>query len=63
MDRASQILTQGVPPSVSYRALVDHGNVPYSTPHPRDRGRPSMKDKARGQQYFKPYEEDVVVKH
>ncbi|KUJ20687.1 uncharacterized protein LY89DRAFT_563477, partial [Mollisia scopiformis] len=47
IDRASQVLTQGVPLGVprSYRALADHGN------------------KARGQQYLEPYEEDVVVKY
>jgi hypothetical protein len=30
IDRASQVLAQGVPPGVpkSYRALTDHGNVP-----------------------------------
>jgi hypothetical protein len=62
MDKASQVLAQGVPPGVprSYRALADHGNVPHSTLHHRARGRPSMEDKARGQQYLKPYEEDVV---
>jgi hypothetical protein len=47
----------------SYRALADHGNVPHSTLHHRARGRPSLEDKARGQQYLKPYEEDVVVKY
>jgi hypothetical protein len=33
MDRASQVLAQGVPPDVprSYRALADHGNVPHSS--------------------------------
>jgi hypothetical protein len=51
MDRASQVLAQGVPPSVPtlYRALADHGNVPYSTLHYRARGRPSMEAKAQGQ--------------
>ncbi|KFZ13414.1 hypothetical protein V501_03718 [Pseudogymnoascus sp. VKM F-4519 (FW-2642)] len=36
MDRASQVLAQGVPPGVpdSYRALADHGNVPRSTSPP-----------------------------
>ena len=65
MDRASQSLAQGVPPGVpkSYRALADHGQVPRSTLHHRDRGRPSMEDKARGQQYLKPYEEEVIVKY
>jgi hypothetical protein len=65
MDRASQVLAQGVPPGVprSYRALADHSNVPHSTLHHRARGRPSMEEKARGQQYLKPYEEDIVVKY
>ncbi|KFA82005.1 hypothetical protein S40288_08005 [Stachybotrys chartarum IBT 40288] len=65
MDRASQVLAQGVPPGVprSYRALADHGNVPHSTLHHRARGRPSIEEKARGQQYLKPYEEDVVVQY
>jgi hypothetical protein len=37
MDRASQVLAQGVPPGVpkSYRALVDHSNVPRFTLHHR----------------------------
>ncbi|EMR88324.1 hypothetical protein BcDW1_3031 [Botrytis cinerea BcDW1] len=65
MDKASQVLIRGVPPGVprSYRALADHGNVPHSTLHHRARGRPSIEEKARGQQYLKPYEEDVVVKY
>jgi len=65
MDRASQVLAQGVPPGVprSCRALADHGNVPHSTLHHRARGRPSMEEKSRGQQYLKPYEEEVVVKY
>ncbi len=65
MDRASQVLAQGVPPGVpeSYRALADYGNVPRSTLHHRARGRPSIEAKAQGQQYLEPYEEDVVVKY
>jgi hypothetical protein len=64
MDRASQTLAQGVPPGVpdSYRALADHGSVPRSTLHHRARGRRSMEEKAQGQQYLTPWEEDVVVK-
>ena len=64
MDRASQVLAQGVPHGVpnSYRALADHGNVPRSTLHHRARGRHSIEAKAQGQQYLEPYEEDVVVK-
>jgi hypothetical protein len=63
MDRASQVLAQGVPPGVpdSYRALADHGNVPRSTLHHRARGRPSIEEKAQGQQYLQPWEEDVIV--
>jgi hypothetical protein len=65
MDRASQVLAQGVPPGVpkSYRALADHGHVPHSTLHHRARGRPSMEDKAQGQQYLKLYEEEVIIKY
>ena len=66
MDRASQVLAQGVPPGVptSYRALADHhGNVSHSTLHHRARGRPSREEKAQGQQYLKPYEEEVIVKY
>jgi hypothetical protein len=64
MDRASQVLAQGVPPDMpkSYRALADHGNVPRSTLHHRARGRRSIEEKAQSQQYLTPWEEDVVVK-
>ncbi|KAH8814295.1 hypothetical protein F5882DRAFT_390162 [Hyaloscypha sp. PMI_1271] len=39
MDRASQVLVQGVPPGMptSYRALADHSDVPRSTLHDRCR--------------------------
>jgi len=49
MDRASQVLAQGVPPVVpaSYRALTDHGNVPQATLHHRALGRLSIDDKAQ----------------
>jgi hypothetical protein len=65
MDRASQALAQGVPPGVprSYRALADHGNVPHSILHHRARGRRSMEEKARSQQYLTPWEEDVLIKY
>jgi hypothetical protein len=48
MDRASQVLAQGVPPGVprSYRALADYGNVSHSILHHCARGRPSIKEKA-----------------
>jgi hypothetical protein len=65
MDRASQVLAQGVPPGVprSYRAFADHGNVPHSTLHHRARGRRSMEEKAQSQQYLTPWEEDVLIKY
>ncbi|CZT11987.1 uncharacterized protein RAG0_15987 [Rhynchosporium agropyri] len=49
MDRASQVLAQGVPPGVpgSYRARADHSNVPRSILHYRARGRRSMEKKAQ----------------
>ncbi len=64
MDKASQVLAQGVPPGVpdSYRALADHGNVPHTTLHHRARGRRSIEEKAQSQQYLTPWEEEVVVK-
>ena len=65
MDKASQVLAQGVPPGVpgSYRALADHGNVPHTTLYHRDRGRRAMKEKAQSQQYLTPWEEDVLIKY
>lgn len=64
MDKASQALAQGVPPGVpsSYRALADHSHVARSTLHHRARGRRSIEEKAKSQQYLTPWEEDVVVK-
>ena len=65
MYRVSQVLAQGVYPGMpkSYRALADHGNVPRSTLRHRARGRHSREEKAQGQQYLNPYEENVVVKY
>ncbi|PQE21977.1 hypothetical protein CJF32_00009926 [Rutstroemia sp. NJR-2017a WRK4] len=51
MDRASQVLAQGVPNGVpkSYRALADyHGDVGYTTLYYRDNGRQSIEEKALG---------------
>ncbi|KAF2848319.1 hypothetical protein T440DRAFT_360017, partial [Plenodomus tracheiphilus IPT5] len=64
MDKARQVLALGVPLGVrrSYRALADHGEVPHTTLYHRAHGRPSMKDKAQGQQYLKPWEESALVK-
>ena len=56
MDRASQVLAQGVPPGVPnlYRALADHSNVPRSTLHHRARRWRSVEEKAQSQQYLTP---------
>lgn len=64
MDRASQVLAQGVPFGVprSYRALADHRGVPRSTLHHRARGRRSLEEKAKSQQYLYPWEENAFVK-
>jgi len=64
MDRASQVLAQGVPVGVpkSYRALADHGGVPHSTLHHRARGRRSLEQKAESQQYLTLWEEKTLVK-
>lgn len=64
MDRASQVLAQGVPYGMpkSYRALADHGGVPHSTLHHRARGRRSLERKAESQHYLTPWEESALVK-
>lgn len=63
MDRASQVLAQGVPPSVpkSYRALADHRKVPHTTLHHRAKGQRSIEEKAKSQEYLNPYEDKAVV--
>lgn len=63
MDRASQVLAQGVPVTVprSHRALADHGGVPRSTLHYRAHGRRSIEEKAQRQQYLSPSEDEAVV--
>jgi hypothetical protein len=63
MDRASQILAQGVPPGVtrSYRALADHGKVSRSTLHRRAHGGRSIEEKGESQQYLNPPELKAVV--
>jgi hypothetical protein len=63
MDRASQVLAQGVPPGVprSYRALADHSEVPRSTLYHRAHGRRSIEEKAQSQQYLTPSEDKTVV--
>jgi hypothetical protein len=63
MDRASQVLAQGVPHGVprSYRALADHGKVSRTTLHRRDHGGRSIEEKAESQQYLNPPEVKAVI--
>ena len=63
-DRASQVLAQGLPPSLpkSFRTLADHGDVPRTTLQHRARGRRSLRDKAESQQYLTASEEKALVK-
>jgi hypothetical protein len=63
MDKASRVLAQPVPPSLSesYCARADRSGVPHTTPHHRARGRRSVEEKAQSQQYIAPYEEDDLV--
>jgi len=43
MDRAGQVLAQGLPPDVprTYAALAERGDVPFPTLHHRAHGRRS----------------------
>jgi hypothetical protein len=64
MDRASEVLAQGVPHGVpkSYRALADyHGDVGHTTLYHRDNGRQSIEEKALGQHYLSPCETKALV--
>lgn len=63
MDRASQVLAADLPEGIpnTYAARAAHGDVPTSTLHHRDRGRPSREAKAQSQRYLTPYEENAVV--
>ena len=65
MDRASQVLADGLPAGVptTYLALSNWGQVPYSTVYHRAHGRPSREDKAKSQQYLTPSEEKALVKY
>jgi len=64
MNRASQVLAQGLPPGVrrTYAALAERGDVPLSSLHHRDKGRRSKEEKAQSQQYLNPEEEKALVK-
>ncbi|OCK92307.1 uncharacterized protein K441DRAFT_190422 [Cenococcum geophilum 1.58] len=65
MDRASQVLADGLPEGVptTYANLSEWGQVPYSTIYHRARGRPSKEDKARSQQYLTPTEEKALAQY
>jgi hypothetical protein len=54
MDKARQVLAQGVPPGVrrSYRILEDHSEVARGTRHRRTHGGRPKEDKDEGQQYL-----------
>jgi hypothetical protein len=51
VDRASQVLADGLPAGVppTYLALSEWGQVPYSTVYHRAHGRRSKEDKAKSQ--------------
>ena len=63
MDQASQVLAQGLHPSAcrTWAALLESSGVPLTTLYYRAHKRPSMKDKARSQQYLTQEEEKALV--
>jgi hypothetical protein len=63
MDRASQVLAQGLPPDVprTWAALSEWGDVPLTTLYYRAHGRPSKEEKAQRQQYLTIEEEKALV--
>ncbi|PZD39774.1 DDE-1 domain containing protein [Pyrenophora tritici-repentis] len=64
MEPASQVLAQADPIDVpaDWASLVEtEEEIPYHTRYYRKRGRPSMKEKAQGQQYLTPPEEKALV--
>jgi hypothetical protein len=65
MDRASQVLAEGLEPGErrTYTALSKKGKVARTTLFYRDHGRPSREAKARKQQYLTPPEEKALVKY
>ena len=62
-DRASEVIAEGLPLGIpkSFRALADYGDVLRTTLQHRARGRKSLQEKARGQQYLSVSEEKAVV--
>ena len=65
MDRASEVLIDGLPESqpCTYRALARHGKVPYATVWHRAHRRRSKEDKAKGQQYLNVAEEKALAQY
>jgi hypothetical protein len=63
MDQTNQALTQDLPLNVrgTCAARSDLSGVPLSTIWHRDHGRPSIKEKGKGQQYLTPEEEKALV--
>jgi hypothetical protein len=63
MDRASQVLAEGIPPGVrnTYRARSEYGKVARSTLNSRALGRRSKEEKDQSQQYLTPCEEKAIV--
>ena len=63
MDRATLALAQDLPNGVprTYAALAELTNVPLSTLHHRDRGRPSKQQSAQRRQYLTPEGEKALV--
>jgi hypothetical protein len=61
-DRASRALVESSLPGEprTYDAISKRSNVPLSTLGHRARGRPSREEKARGQQYLTPSEEEAL---
>jgi hypothetical protein len=64
MDKASQVLAQGIPSGVrkSFHALADHSDVARTTLQHRAHGRRSIEKKAKSQHYLHSWEEKAFVK-
>jgi hypothetical protein len=64
MDKASQILVEGLPEGVpnSFRRLVVHSKVARTTLQHRARGRRSKEEKAQSQHYLYPWEAKALIK-
>jgi hypothetical protein len=65
MDSASAVLSEGLDlaEAKTLVALSKSGKIPYTTLWHRAHGRPSLQDKARGQQYLTPSEEEALVQY